>query len=214
MIFPGRRYSFAGQRAIWGEMDGKKEIRQRILGLRNALPPEMIAAASTEIVRRLTGLPGIRAAATLMVYLSFGSEVDTDALIRWGWAEGKRIAVPLCSPEGCCLTPCLIGDFAELEKGHYGIREPRATCLRPADPGRIDAVLVPAVAFDSRGYRVGYGGGYYDRFLPRIPRAVRIGVAFAGQVVAAVPAEAHDLPVDLIVTEEGLIPCRGAAAKR
>jgi 5-formyltetrahydrofolate cyclo-ligase len=185
----------------------KDLIRRQVLAMRNALSTGAVAAMSAEIVRRLTDLSEVGTAATLMVYLGFGSEVQTDGLIRWGWAAGKRIAVPLCAADGC-LTPCRIEGFEELEKGHYGIREPAAACRRPEALGRIDAVLVPAVAFDRYGYRVGYGGGYYDRFLPRAPRAARIGLAFSGQIVDALPAEAHDVPVDLIVTEEGIIRCR------
>lgn len=187
------------------EMIDKKQIRKRIIALRNAMPSEEIAAKSSEIVRRLTGLREIRESSTLMVFLNFGSEVVTDDLIVWGWAEGKRILVPLCHPESREMTPCLIGGFADLETGHYGIREPKADRLRVVPPGEIDAVLIPAVAFDRRGYRVGYGGGYYDRFLPKAPRAARIGAVFACQIVPQVPIDRYDLQVERIVTEDELI---------
>ena len=186
-------------------MNSKMEIRKRLLGLRNSLSTEEITAGSGEIVTRLMRIEEIRKASTLMVYLSFGSEVLTDDLIRWGWEEGKRIVVPLCRPEGRELTPCLLGAFAELETGHYGIREPKADCLRVVPPDEIDVVLVPAVAFDRRGYRVGYGGGYYDRFLPKVPRAARIGAVFACQIVPEVPTDRYDAQVERIVTEEGII---------
>lgn len=187
------------------EMTDKREIRKRIMSLRNAMPLEAIAAKSCEIVRRLKELQEIRESSTLMVFLSFGSEVVTDGLIEWGWDTGKRIVVPLCRPEGRVLTPCLIGGFDELETGHYGIREPKADRLRVVPPGEIDAVLVPAVAFDRRGYRVGYGGGYYDRFLRKVPRAARIGAVFACQIVPEVPIDRYDVQVDRIATEEGII---------
>lgn len=186
-------------------MNGKTEIRKQLLGLRNALSKEEIAARSGGIVTRLMRMQEIRKASTVMVYLSFGSEVLTDDLIRWGWEEGKRIVVPLCRPEGRVLTPCLIDGFAELEEGHYGIREPKADRLRVVPPGEIDAVIVPAVAFDRRGYRVGYGGGYYDRFLPQLPRAAKIGAAFACQIVPEVPTDRYDVQVDRITTEDELI---------
>ena len=187
------------------EMADKREIRKRIMALRNAMAPEAVAAKSSEIIRRLTKLREIREASTLMVFLNFGSEVVTDDLIRWGWDAGKRIAVPLCRPEGRVLTPCLVGGFDELETGNYGIREPKADRLRVVPHEEIDAVLVPAVAFDRQGYRVGYGGGYYDRFLPKVPRAAKIGAAFACQIVDAVPVDRYDAQVDRIVTEEGII---------
>ncbi len=186
-------------------MAGKEEIRERILKCRNRMTPEEIAAKSAEIVLRLTGLPEIREAAVLMIYLSFGSEVRTDGILRWAWGNGKRIVVPRCCPEERRLTPCLLSGFSELETGHYGIREPKAEQVRAVPAEEIDAVLVPAVAFDRRGYRVGYGGGYYDRFLPKAPKAVRIGAAFACQMVDRIPAGPHDIPVDRIVTEEGIL---------
>jgi len=187
------------------EMTDKREIRKRIMTLRNAMTPEEIEAKSGEIVRQLTELREIRESATLMVYLSFGSEVVADGLIVWGWDAGKRIVVPFCHPESRVLTPCLLGGFAELETGHYGIREPKAERLRPVPLEEIDAVLIPAVAFDRQGRRVGYGGGYYDRFLPEIPRAARIGAAFACQIVTEIPPDPHDVPADRIVTEDELI---------
>ena len=126
-----------------------------------------------------------------------------------GGASGNetRAGVPVCCPESRELTACRIDGFEELEMGHYGIREPNEDLLRPVDGGEIEAILVPAVAFDRRGYRVGYGGGYYDRFLPAAPQAVKIGVAFAAQIIGEVPVDAHDLPVDRIVTEcEVIVP--------
>ena len=186
-------------------MVGKAEIRKSILQTRNAMTREEIAAASLAFVKRLVDLEAIRRASTLMVYLAFGSEVHTDDLIRWGWGEGKRIVVPLCLPESRELTACRINGFNELESGHYGIREPKVSHLQPVSQREIDAVVVPAVAFDRRGYRVGYGGGYYDRFLPGCPQAAKIGAAFAGQIIAAIPADPYDVTVDRIVTEKGVI---------
>ncbi len=186
-------------------MNGKSEIRKRMIALRNVIPREEIEEKSRAIQERVTGLEEIRKASTLMVYLSFGSEVRTDDLIRWCWGEGKRIVVPFCHVESRELTACRIDGFNELETGHYGIRAPKEGLLRPVDGGEIDAILVPAVAFDRRGYRIGYGGGYYDRFLPRAPQAAKIGVAFASQIIEEVPVDGHDLPVDMIVTEREMI---------
>jgi len=190
---------------IMDEMTDKREIRKRIMTLRNAMPLAAIAAKSGEIVRLLKELREIRESSTLMVFLNFGSEVLTDELIVWGWDAGKRIVVPFCHPESREMVPCLLGGFDELETGHYGIREPRADCLQVVLPEEIDAVLIPAVAFDRRGYRVGYGGGYYDRFLPKVPRAARIGAVFACQIVPEVPIDRYDVQVERIVTEEGII---------
>ncbi len=188
-----------------GNMNLKCDIRKRVLQSRDALTREELEAKSGAIIRRVTELREFREGSTLMVFLSFGSEVRTDDLLRWGWEAGKRMVVPLCRPVLGELTSCRIDGFDELEAGHYGIREPKADLVRPVPFGEIDAVLVPAVAFDRRGYRIGYGGGYYDRFLPGIPQAARIGAAFSCQIVARIPAEPHDIPADRIVTEEEII---------
>jgi 5-formyltetrahydrofolate cyclo-ligase len=186
-------------------MVGKEDIRRRVLQARNAMTREELAAGSLAIVKRLAELDQIRGASTLMVYLGFGSEVIVDGLILWGWGEGKRIAVPLCRPEKRELIACRIDGFGELARGHYGIREPMAGFIRPVSQGEIEAVVIPAVAFDRRGYRVGYGGGYYDRFLPGLLRAARIGAAFARQIVEKITADPYDAAVDRIVTETELI---------
>ncbi len=191
------------------EMTDKRGIRKGIMSLRNAMPREEIVKKSRIIVESLKAMGQIVRASTLMVYLSFGSEVLTDDLICWGWGEGKRIVVPFCPPEGREMMACRIDGFAELEKGRYGIRAPMAGRLRPVPSREIGVVLVPAVAFDRRGYRVGYGGGYYDRFLPAAPQAAKIGAAFACQIMEQIPVERYDVTMDCIVTEEEiLIPNR------
>jgi 5-formyltetrahydrofolate cyclo-ligase len=190
------------------EMDGivaKKEIRKRILQIRDAMPPDEIAEKSNRVADRLIELREVRSASTIMVFLNFGSEVQTDGFISWGWEMQKRIIVPLCRPDEREMMPCIINDFSDLETGHYGIREPRSGSAVVVPLEEIDAVLIPAVAFDRSGRRVGYGGGYYDRFLPRVPRAARIGVVFACQIVPEVRADQHDVPAQRIVTERGVI---------
>jgi 5-formyltetrahydrofolate cyclo-ligase len=186
-------------------INDKKEIRKRILKIRNAMPPEEIAEKSSRIVERLTKLHDIHGASTIMVFLNFGSEVETDGFISWGWEMQKRIIVPLCRPTEREMMPCILADFSDLEKGSYGIREPKSESAVVVPLEEIDAVLIPAVAFDRHGRRVGYGGGYYDRFLPRVPRAARIGVVFACQIVPEVRSDEHDIPAQRIVTERGII---------
>jgi len=183
----------------------KKELRKKILKIRNAMPIEERTAQSTIITGRLVELDDIRKAATIMVFLNFGSEVRTDGLISWGWERGKRIVAPLCFPETREMAPCVIHDFSDLETGHYGIREPKAAGALVVPHEEIDVVLIPAVAFDRQGRRVGYGGGYYDRFLPLVPRAARIGMIFSCQLVPEVKADLHDIPAQRIVTEKEII---------
>ena len=190
--------------------EGKGEVRTRILRLRDALTPIQIAQGSAAIRERLILLEPIRRASTLMVYLNVGSEVVTDDLVLWGLREGKRVAVSRCIPASRELETCRIEGLDEVAPGHYGIREPGRHIERPVPAGEIDAVIVPGVAFDRRGFRIGYGGGYYDRFLPLAARAARIGIAFACQVAARIPTGTQDIPMDGIVTEaETIVPVRG-----
>jgi 5-formyltetrahydrofolate cyclo-ligase len=186
-------------------MTDKGDTRKQILRARNAMTPEEITSVSHAIVKRLIELDPIRGASTVMVYLAFGSEVLADDLVLWGWGERKRIAVPLCRPVRRQLIACRIESFDELERGHYGIREPMADLIRPVPPEEIDVIVVPAVAFDRQGHRLGYGGGYYDRFFPGVPRAIRIGIAFARQIVEEIPVDPHDVEMDRIVTEREVI---------
>jgi 5-formyltetrahydrofolate cyclo-ligase len=152
-------------------------------------------------------LPAWQQAGTIMSYVSFGSEVATPPLITAALAAGKRVAVPFCVREGRRLIASEVLAFPDdLQPGTLGILEPRPESLRPLAPELIDLVIVPGVAFDRAGNRLGYGAGYYDRFLATLkPGAVTAGLAFAKQIVASVYPEAHDRPVDMVITETEII---------
>ncbi len=182
---------------------GKGLLRQKMRAARDALSPAEIEEKSERIAKRLLAHPAYQKAASVMCYASFGSEVRTDGLIKSALAAGKAVAVPVCLPDQR-LLPSLVCFFPdELEPGRFGVPEPKAGCLRPASPADFDLIIVPGVAFDRRGYRLGYGAGYYDRFLRETrPGAVFLGLAFELQVVEDVQPEPHDVPVHIIVTEE------------
>ncbi|MCX7658787.1 MAG: 5-formyltetrahydrofolate cyclo-ligase, partial [Oscillospiraceae bacterium] len=125
-------------------------------------------------------------------------------------ARGKRIAVPLVeSAAGYqkMISPCEIKDVeAELAKGCYGILEPVKELARRVPPENLDMVIVPGVAFDLKKNRIGYGGGYYDRFLKKMRfNCLKVGIAFEFQIVPEIPASENDVPVDIIVTEKRII---------
>jgi 5-formyltetrahydrofolate cyclo-ligase len=184
--------------------ENKKKIRKDILSLRNALPRAELETMSRNICRRFTHLPVVKDCSAVMIFLSFGSEINTDYLIEWLWQQKKKVLVPLCKPETREMDIISITTFADLEPGYFGIREPKRGLLPPVAREAIDLVVVPAVAFDRRGYRVGYGGGYYDRFLVGMD-VPRIGLAFSCQIVAEVPVDEYDLAVQGIVTEKEYI---------
>ncbi|GAX88789.1 5-formyltetrahydrofolate cyclo-ligase [Effusibacillus lacus] len=195
----------------------KSLIRQRILERRSAMSGGVRAAKQASIFRNLMTIPQLQTALTVFLYLDFRGEVETDEIFRWGWQTGKRMAVPVTVIQERKLIPVELHSFEDLEIGAYGIREPRIQhsgslvegLMEHAVPvSSIDVVLVPGVAFDLQGGRLGYGGGYYDRFLPMLRSdAVKIGLAFDLQLVDRLPVEEHDIHLDYVVTESSVIHC-------
>jgi 5-formyltetrahydrofolate cyclo-ligase len=185
-------------------MKCKSDLRRAVVGKRNALAPAEIARRSARAARHLFSLAEVEAARTIMFFVTFASEVDTIPMVRRALSKGKRVLAPRADPARRELTPCRIQDLErDLTPGAHAIREPASHC--PAVClDEIDVVIVPAAVWSEDGYRTGYGAGYYDRFLPRLPGAVRIGLGLEVQVVPEAPHEAHDLPVDILVTEAGI----------
>lgn len=180
----------------------KRALRLRTLAARDALTPDVRASASQAIADRIAQLPAFAVARTVLLTLPYRSEWDTTLLVGVALAAGKTVAVPRVEIASRMLALHAIGDpVRDVVRGHRGLPEPKPTCPSVA-PAAIDFVLVPGVAFDPAGRRLGYGGGYYDRLLPLIAQAVpRIAGAFDVQIVATVPAAPHDLAVDAVVTE-------------
>lgn len=181
----------------------KGRLRARILAARDAFPAAGRAAASRRICAAVAALDAWREAETVMLYAAFGSEVNVDALIALAWREHKTVLLPRVEKGERRIRPYRVDDWDVLIPGTYGIREPDPTRCMPWT-GPIDAVIVPGVAVDGRGGRMGYGAGYYDRFLAGPARgAVRLAVAFSCQVVDALPLEPHDAPMHWLITEDG-----------
>ncbi len=182
-------------------MKCKSELRRTVLARRGALSAQEIRLRSAAAGSRLFALSEFKEAGLAMFFVSFGSELDTLPMIRQALIEGKRVAAPRAEWETRELVPCEIRDLeGDLEAGAHGIREPRPHC-GVVGPEEIDLVLVPAAVWAEDGHRLGYGGGYYDRFLTRVSDARRIGLGLEVQVVAEVPHGEHDLPVEVLVTE-------------
>ena len=182
----------------------RARVRRAALARRDALAAAVRARLSRRIARRVAALPEFRRAATVMAYAAFRSEVDTAPLIAAALAKKKRVLLPCTVVEGRTLEPREFTAGALLVAGAYDIPEPPPDAPR-ADAADIDLVIVPGACFDEAGNRLGYGGGYYDRFLPRASRAATVGVAFEAQVVPAVPSAEHDVPLGAVVTERRVI---------
>lgn len=180
----------------------KRALRERVLAERDRIPPPFRAAASAAIGTTLAARADFSAAKTVLLTLSFGSEWDTLPLLLNALEQGKTVVLPRVDTATRMLQLCRLTEPSrDVSPGYRGIPEPQAHCALIGAEA-IDWVLVPGVAFDPTGRRLGYGGGYYDRLSATLRAdALRIAGAFELQVVDRVPAAPHDAPVHAIVTE-------------
>lgn len=186
--------------------EAKQALRAQVLAARNALPRALHASESARIVQRLAGLADYRAAKTILVTLPFGSEWDVRPLVTQALAARKTVAVPRVDAAARILVLHAVRDLEhDIAAGFRAIPEPLPATPVVA-PESVDWILVPGVAFDAQGRRLGYGGGYYDRLLPLCRAdAPRVAGAFALQIVPAVPVGPHDARVQAIATPDALI---------
>lgn len=185
----------------------KKEFRKKVISERKKQNPNIINSNSQLIFQNLFKLDEIKKAKTVMAYLDFNNEVKTDSIINYLLSKKQKVVVPISIVEERKLFLSEIKDIeTEVSIGTYGIREPKSEFIRPINSQDIDIVIVPAVAYDTNGYRLGYGGGYYDRFLDSLrDDCITIGIAFEIQIFDEVPKEDHDAQLDYIITEERII---------
>lgn len=183
----------------------KAKIRSRTLAVRAALPAEERVRLSAIICARAGALPEFARARTVMLFASFGSEVDTGPLIAQALSDGKALCLPRVLQPRLMASYRVTDPSVDLAPGAWGIPEPRQG-LAEIPPDEIDVVIVPGSVFDVAGRRYGYGGGFYDAYLPRTRRCVpRIALAFEVQIVAELPCGPNDQTMDAIVTETRVI---------
>ena len=178
----------------------KERLRKRLLAVRMGLDRGQVEASGQAILERVLSLEAYRRAKLVHTYVSSKeNEVDTRALICACFAHGKRVAVPVVMPGTKTLAHALIDGLDQLVVGPWGLAQPDPAVVTwlPA-AARIDLVVVPGLAFDRRGHRIGWGGGYYDRFLAQV-QTVKIGLCYDALVLDCIPGEPHDVPVDLVV---------------
>lgn len=192
-----------------GVREAKRALRRRIKDWRDGLSSTEREAMSEQVAGRVFDLDAWRRARCVLTYAPFGSEVATDSITARLLAEGKRLVLPRVGDDG--LTLHRIEDLeADLVEGVWGIPEPDPA--RPiVAPEEVELFLLPGLAFDAEGHRLGYGRGYFDRVLARAP-GEKVALAFDGQVVEQVPVGPHDAPVDAVVTPTRVIRCGAAAA--
>jgi 5-formyltetrahydrofolate cyclo-ligase len=184
----------------------KATWRQALRQARQAMTAPKRARESQEACQRLMQWPMAQGAQVILSYAAQGEELDLTAFHRWAWGQGKTLAFPVSGPEGR-MEAYAPDREAGLAPGRFGILEPKAPSRRYVPPETVDLVLVPCVAVDARGCRLGQGGGYYDRYLPRCTQAVTVAAAFSVQQVEQLPGESHDAPVAYVVTARGIQKC-------
>ena len=184
----------------------KAELRRHLLAQRAVLTLAEIEHKSAVIAEYVCALPAFHVSHTVMMYMALPQEVQTMQIIAQARQLQKRVVVPVVNGDHLRAVE-LSDDLAQLRRGRFGILEPYET-QSVIQPQEIGYIAVPGVAFDSRGGRLGFGKGYYDRFLGQLPATTyRCGLAFGIQVVSCVPQGSHDLCMHGIVTEQGCIPC-------
>lgn len=193
----------------------KKRLRDEIKAWRQSLSPQDKAIADQKIMQRLCATKEYRECSMLLVYVSMPSEVDTRALIAHALSQGKIVAAPRCVPGTRKMQFYRIQNLEEdLESQTFGVLEPIPQRCEQIQDFTGSICIVPALAYDMQGHRLGYGGGYYDRFLSGYPFP-KIGLVYARHLRRRLWHGRYDVPVDLVVTNKRLFACtRPGSAKK
>lgn len=184
----------------------KHQIRKQIRTILNNMSIEEYKERSVAIIERLFNEPYIKDRKTIAVTISRFPEVDTAMIIEKLWKLGKTVVVPKCHPKSKEMSFYAIEQFSQLETVYMDLQEPIIEETKLITKDHIETIIVPGIVFNKKGYRIGYGGGYYDRYLINFEGDL-IALAFDEQVVNYVPVETHDIPVHTIITDTALIQC-------
>jgi len=182
-------------------------FRKMMIERRNQEKPIAVLEKSRLIERLLTHHTRYQQANNILFYVSYGNEVHTHHLIQQALENGRTIFVPISDVTTQTLHIAQLTSWDDLAPGAYGILEPRKDKRRFVSLDQIDLIIVPAVAFDREGNRLGHGKGYYDWLISQIPKAYSIGLAFGFQILEKIPIEPNDKAVDLIITEHDIFEC-------
>lgn len=184
----------------------KSQLREWCLTRRAALTAVERRQMNAAIAKYVCAMPAFQDSQTVMLYMALPQEVQTAAILAESRRQGKRVTVPVVKPSGLVAAE-LPADQLQFQPGPFGIPEP-AVSTAAIPPENIDCVMVPGIAFDRRGTRLGFGKGYYDRFLCRLPATTHVcGLAFSLQIVEHVPNLPHDVRMQSLVTEQGILLC-------
>lgn len=184
----------------------KKALRSKILAARRELKEAYRQKASQRMIDVFCALPDFKEPKLVMCYASMGDEVQIRPLIQRWLDLGVTVAMPRVISKGQ-MEAVTLPDLASLVEGEYGILTPDPAKSQVVAPEELDMIIVPGVAFDTRGERLGMGGGFYDAFMAKAVNAKRIALAYSCQLVSSVPMEEHDVLVHKIITEQGIYNC-------
>jgi 5-formyltetrahydrofolate cyclo-ligase len=194
----------------------KQSIRREVLKNRDAISIEVRRRKDGLIYDRLINLEFFHESQRILFYVSFGSEVDTTALIEYALSKGKTVAVPKVIKDTSQIEVYRITDLKELVTGAFGIPEPLGG--DKIEPTLMDMIVVPCVAFDEQCNRLGFGKGYYDRLLAPLKATkscIFVALAYEEQVVGQIPTEPHDIMMDLVVTDKRILqPSKGTSVRQ
>ncbi len=185
----------------------KRRIRRSMLAVRRGVSAAERLARSRRVWERVVTLSCYQRARMVLAYMAFDGEVLTDGLIRQATALGKQIVLPMVQADRLTMALYGIDDLErDMVPGYQGILEPHPHRTRVVAPESLDLVLVPGIAFDLRGGRLGYGAGFYDRLLGQLPRNIStVGLAFDFQIMPRLPLQPHDIMLEAIVTDSRAI---------
>jgi 5-formyltetrahydrofolate cyclo-ligase len=200
------------KKIMWGFMmqdlkEKKSEIRRETLARRNALSDEDRSQQSKAIMECLFDFANFLEARIVLFYVNADSEVATEAMIDRALAYGKIVAVPWVDQKERQILPLKIDNLdQDVRPGYRGIREPIPQRCKAIPVKNVDLAIIPGVAFDERGGRIGHGTGYYDKFIPMLDVTTRkVALAYECQIVPQIPMEPHDRYIDIIITEKRII---------
>jgi 5-formyltetrahydrofolate cyclo-ligase len=188
-------------------MRGKEELRKKYLKERSVIPQNKVSSWSKLINKKFLKLPQLESAKKIMAYASMRKEIETFDLMEELLDQGYILYLPYTRKEVIDLGIAQINDLdSDLKEGVYGVQEPVARIREESIPEDLDLIIVPGACFTTAGYRIGYGGGYYDSFLTKHANgALKVGFCYDRFLVDSIPVEEHDVPVDLIITEKEII---------
>jgi 5-formyltetrahydrofolate cyclo-ligase len=185
----------------------KDNLRKNMLNQRKSMEIHNVNVFSNKIIATIMELPQFASSKNIMLYLSFNKEVNTYPLAKWCLDNGKTLIAPYCINAERKIIPFKISNLTnDLTKSTFGVMEPKHDLLKKVNIEDIDLIIVPGVVFDEHCNRIGFGAGYYDRFLPKKAKNTpAIGIAYDYQVIDEIPIGEYDVPLDFIITEKRII---------